>query len=299
MTKYHTPVLLDECLEGLEIKKEGIYIDVTYGAGGHSKPILKQLNAKGHLYSFDKDEDVRRNLVEADNFTFIHSDFRFIGRFLDYYGLTHVNGVLADLGVSSFQFDTRERGFGYMVGGDLDMRMNQGSGLTAADILNTYQQSQLLFIFSKYGEVRNSKTLSNRIIERRRTKSFTDIQDFIAFLSGVSMGNQSRYLAQVFQALRIEVNDEMASLEKMLTDVSESLTSGGRLVVMSYHSLEDRIVKKFMKSGNVRGERTQDDYGKSTSPFKVVNKKVIMADKSEQSRNPRSRSAKLRIAEKI
>jgi len=299
MTKYHTPVLLDECLEGLEIKKEGIYIDVTYGAGGHSKPILKQLNAKGHLYSFDKDEDVRRNLVEADNFTFIHSDFRFIGRFLDYYGLTHVNGVLADLGVSSFQFDTRERGFGYMVGGDLDMRMNQGSGLTAADILNTYQQSQLLFIFSKYGEVRNSKTLSNRIIERRRTKSFTDIQDFIAFLSGVSMGNQSRYLAQVFQALRIEVNDEMASLEKMLTDVSESLTSGGRLVVMSYHSLEDRIVKKFMKSGNVRGERTQDDYGKSTSPFKVINKKVIMADKSEQSRNPRSRSAKLRIAEKI
>ncbi len=299
MTKYHTPVLLDECLQGLEIKPEGIYIDVTFGAGGHSKPILKQLNAKGHLYSFDKDEDVRRNLVEADNFTFIHSDFRFIGRFLDYHGLTHVNGVLADLGVSSFQFDTRGRGFGYMAGGDLDMRMNQSSGLTAADILNTYQHSQLLFIFSKYGEVRNSKTLSTRIIERRRTKSFTDIQGFIAFLSGVSMGNQSRYLAQVFQALRIEVNDEMASLEKMLTDVSDSLASGGRLVVMSYHSLEDRIVKKFMKSGNVQGERTQDDYGKSTSPFKLINKKVIMADDAEQRRNPRSRSAKLRIAEKI
>ncbi len=299
MTKYHTPVLLEECLEGLSIRPNGIYVDVTYGAGGHSKPILNRLDAKGHLYSFDKDEDVRRNLVQADNFTFIRSDFRFIRRFLRYYNVSAIDGLLADLGVSSFQLDTHDRGFGYMAGGNLDMRMNSGGNLSAASVLNTYGEEDLLRILSDYGEVRNSKTLARAIINRRAKQPFDQIQDFIDFLSTLSMGSRSRYFAQVFQAIRIEVNDEMGALETMLNMSKEFLKPKGRLVVMSYHSLEDRIVKRFMKSGNVQGHIEPDDYGRQLVPFKLINKKIIIAGAEELERNPRARSAKLRIAEKI
>jgi len=298
MTKYHTPVLLDECLEGLNIKPDGIYLDVTYGAGGHSKPILKRLNAKGHLYGFDKDEDVRRNLEDDENFTFIHSDFRFIDKFLRYYGTVKVNGVLADLGVSSHQLDDHSRGFGYKTKGQLDMRMNKQSKVTASHVVNTYEEAVLADIFSSYGEVRNSKTLARKISERRRIKHFSEIEDFIDFLSAVSIGSRPRYLAQVFQAIRIEVNDEFGALAKMLETVMEALVPGGRLVVISYHSLEDRIVKKFMKTGNVKGDFIFDDYGHRFVTFDLINKKVIVPKEEELLVNPRSRSAKLRIAEK-
>jgi len=299
MTKYHTPVLLQECLDGLSIRPNGVYVDVTYGAGGHSKPIVKRLDAKGHLYSFDKDEDVRRNLVQADNFTFIRSDFRFIRRFLRYYNVSAIDGLLADLGVSSFQLDTHDRGFGYMAGGNLDMRMNSGAKISAATVLNEYGESDLLRLLSDYGEVRNSKTLARAIISRRRKQPFDQIQDFIDFLSNLSIGSRARYYAQVFQAIRIEVNDEMGALETMLNVALDFLKPEGRLVVMSYHSLEDRIVKRFMKSGNINGHIEPDDFGRQHVPFKLINKKVIIAGDDELERNPRARSAKLRIAEKI
>lgn len=299
MTNYHTPVMLQECLEGLNINPSGTYIDVTYGAGGHSKPILNRLDAKGHLYSFDKDEDVRRNLVNAANFTFIHADFRYIHRFLRYYNVSKVDGILADLGVSSFQLDTSDRGFGYMSGGELNMRMNKGATITAATILNTYPESDLVAIFSEYGEVRNSKTLARRIVSRRKVNKFVTIQDFIEFLSDLILGQRSRYLAQVFQALRIEVNQEMTALQSLLELSVDILKPGGRLVVMSFHSLEDRIVKRFMKSGNVAGDIERDMYGKPNVPFKLINKKVIVASEEELELNSRSKSAKLRIAEKL
>lgn len=299
MTKYHTPVLLQECLDGLSIKPNGIYVDVTYGAGGHSIPILNRLDAKGHLYSFDKDEDVRRNLVQADNFTFIRSDFRFIHRFLRYYNVKAIDGLLADLGVSSFQLDTHDRGFGFVAGGSLDMRMNSGANLSAASVLNSYGESDLLRLFSEYGEVRNSKTLSKAIVNRRNKKQFTQIQDFIDFLSTLTIGSKARYYAQVFQALRIEVNDEMGALETLLKSAVDFLNPGGRLVVMSYHSLEDRIVKRFMKTGNIQGTMTRDEFGRQSVPLKLINKKIIMAGADELEQNPRARSAKLRIAEKI
>lgn len=291
--------MLQECLDGLNINPSGIYIDVTFGAGGHSIPILNRLDANGHLYSFDKDEDVRRNLVDAANFTFIHADFRYIHRFLRYYNISNVDGILADLGVSSFQLDSSGRGFGFVSGGELNMRMNKGASITAANILNTYAETDLVKMFSEYGEVRNSKTLARRIAARRKVQKFSTIQDFLEFISDLVLGQRSRYLAQVFQALRIEVNQEMDALQILLETSLDCLKPGGRLVVMSYHSLEDRIVKRFMKSGNVKGEIERDDYGKSHVPFKLVNKKVIVAGDTELELNPRSRSAKLRVAEKL
>jgi 16S rRNA (cytosine1402-N4)-methyltransferase len=293
------PVLLQESIEALDIKPQGVYVDVTFGAGGHSRSILEKLDAKGHLYSFDKDEDVRRNLVNAANFTFIHADFRYIHRFLRYYNVSKVDGILADLGVSSFQLDTSDRGFGYMSGGELNMRMNKGATITAATILNTYPESDLVAIFSEYGEVRNSRTLARRIVSRRKVQKFATIQDFIEFLSDLIIGQRSRYLAQVFQALRIEVNQEMTALQSLLEMSVDFLKPGGRLVVMSFHSLEDRIVKRFMKSGNVAGDIERDMYGKPNVPFKLINKKVIVASEEEQELNSRSKSAKLRIAEKL
>ena len=299
MTNYHTPVMLQECLDGLKINPSGIYIDVTFGAGGHSIPILNRLDANGHLYSFDKDEDVRRNLVDAANFTFIHADFRYIYRFLRYYNISNVDGILADLGVSSFQLDSSGRGFGFVSGGELNMRMNKGGAATAANILNTYTEIDLVKMFSEYGEVRNSKTLARRIAARRKAQKFSTIQDFLESISDLVLGQRSRYFAQVFQALRIEVNQEMDALQILLETSLDCLKPGGRLVVMSYHSLEDRIVKRFMKSGNVKGEIERDDYGRSNVPFKLVNKKVIVAGDAELELNPRARSAKLRIAEKL
>lgn len=294
---YHIPVLLQESIDALNIIPDGIYVDATFGAGGHSKPILNSLSAKGHLYGFDQDKDARRNQLQDEKFTFIPANFKYLKRFLRLYEVTGVNGILADLGVSSFQLDEASRGFAYRFDSTLDMRMNQQSKLTAADILNSYSYEQLLNILSTYGEVRNSKQLARSIVERRRSGDFGDTAQFVKFLEQYVMGNYPKYMAQVFQALRIEVNDEMNALIEFLNNVIQVLLPGGRLAVITYHSVEDRIVKNFMKYGNAEGVMSRDAFGKIWRPFDLVNKKIIVPNSEEQSVNPRSRSAKLRIAE--
>ncbi len=297
---YHTPALLRPCMDGLQIKPSGIYVDVTFGGGGHSREILKNLGADGHLYSFDQDLDVLQNVVDDARFTFVRSNFRYLSNFLRYYGVESVDGVLADLGVSFHHFDDAERGFSFRFDGSLDMRMNQRSEFTAADLLNTYDEKALSDVFYQYGELSNARKLASVIVKVRTSKPFVRIADLVNVAEPLlGKDKQKKDLARLFQALRIEVNHEMDALKEMLRQSLEKLNVGGRLVVLTYHSLEDRLVKNFMKAGNFDGKVEQDFYGNRLSPFKLINNKVIVASEEEVEANPRSRSAKLRIAEKV
>lgn len=297
---YHIPVLLNESMTGLNISPNGTYVDVTFGGGGHSKEILNHLSEKGHLYSFDQDADAERNIINDDKFTFIRSNFRYIKNFLKYHDITEVDGILADLGVSSHHFDEEERGFSFRFDGKLDMRMNTRASRTAADILNTYSQERIADIFYLYGELKNSRQIATRIVKARDIQPIETINQFIDIVSPTfNPMRLKKELAKAFQALRIEVNQEMEALKEMLTKAIEVLKPGGRLVVITYHSLEDRMVKNLFKTGNIEGTLNKDFYGKVISPIKAINNKVIIPTDEELERNPRSRSAKLRIAEKL
>jgi len=294
---YHQPVLLKESVESLAIQPDGIYVDATFGGGGHSRAILNQLGANGHLYGFDQDEEALRNVFENERFTFIPHNFRHLRRFLRLYGSTQVDGILADLGVSSHQIDSETRGFSYRFDAPLDMRMNQQGGQTAADLLQTLSADELQSMFSRYGEVRNARTLAQTIVKTRSTRSFEQVGAFVQAIEPLIRGNRHRYLAQVFQALRIAVNDELLALEDFLTDALSVLKPGGRLVVISYHSAEDRMVKYFLKTGNPKGEVEKDDFGNIYRPFKIITKKAILPTAEEIERNSRARSAKMRVGE--
>lgn len=300
MTTYHEPALLNECIEALQIQPDGVYVDVTFGGGGHSKEILKRLNENGRLIAFDQDLDAERNAIKDSRFVLVRQNYRFIKNFLRYYNALPVNGILADLGISSYQIDAAERGFSTRYEAELDMRMNRESKVTAADILNQYSEEKLIQIFSQYGEVFNSKTLAKKIVEVRKEVRLTHIDQFKAAIhSCVDRKAESQYYAKVFQALRIEVNEELESLKEMLAETANVLAPQGRLVVLSYHSLEDRLVKNIIAKGMFEGEVEKDLFGNSkNNPFKAINRKPIEATEEEINRNPRSRSAKLRIAEK-
>ena len=296
---YHVPVLLNESVEGMNLQPGGIYEDVTFGGGGHSKEILRRMDEDSHLYSFDQDEDAEKNIVDDNRFTFVRSNFRYLYNFLRYYEVEQVDAVLADLGVSSHHFDDSERGFSFRFDGKLDMRMNKRSGMTAADVVNTYDEERLANIFYLYGELKNSRKLASVIVKARNNQPIVTIGDFLDLVKPLfGREREKKELAKVFQALRIEVNQEMEALKEMLQAATEMLKPGGRLVVITYHSLEDRMVKNMMKTGNIEGKSTQDFFGNVQTPFKLINNKVIVASDDEVSRNPRSRSAKLRIAEK-
>lgn len=296
---YHVPVLLEESIDGLNLKKGGIYVDVTFGGGGHSKEILRRMDKSCKLYSFDQDEDAERNIVHDERFTFVRSNFRYLKNFLKYYGVEEVDGILADLGVSSHHFDDSERGFSFRFDGKLDMRMNKRAGMTAADILNNYDEEKLADIFYLYGELKNSRKLASVIVKRRSVKPFDTIGDFLEMVKPLyGKEREKKEMAKVFQALRIEVNQEMEALKEMLYSATEMLKPGGRLSVITYHSLEDRMVKNIMKTGNIEGKMEQDFFGNVKTPYKTINNKVIVPDDDEIETNPRSRSAKLRIAEK-
>ena len=296
---YHVPVLLNESVEGMNLQPGGIYVDVTFGGGGHSKEILRRMDEDSHLYSFDQDEDAEKNIVDDNRFTFVRSNFRYLYNFLRYYELEQVDAVLADLGVSSHHFDDSERGFSFRFDGKLDMRMNKRSGMTAADVVNTYDEERLANIFYLYGELKNSRKLASVIVKARNNQPIVTIGDFLDLVKPLfGREREKKELAKVFQALRIDVNQEMEALKEMLQAATEMLKPGGRLVVITYHSLEDRMVKNMMKTGNIEGKSTQDFFGNVQTPFKLINNKVIVASDDEVSRNPRSRSAKLRIAEK-
>lgn len=297
---YHIPVMLNECMEGLAIKPDGVYVDVTFGGGGHSKEILSRLGEKGTLYGFDQDADAENNIPEDDRFVFVRSNFRYLSNFMRFHGETEIDGLLADLGVSSHHFDDKDRGFSFRFQGMLDMRMNTRAGKTAADILNTYTEEALSTLFYLYGELKNSRKLASVIVKARETKPLETTDEFLVLITPyIGKDKEKKMLAQVFQALRIEVNDEMRALREMLQQAMRLLKPGGRLVVMTYHSLEDRLVKNFFKSGNFEGTISQDFFGNIQSPFRLINNKVITPSSEEVEVNPRSRSAKLRIAEKL
>lgn len=300
MTTYHEPALLNECIEALQIKPNGIYVDVTFGGGGHSKEILKRLDENGRLIAFDQDEDAERNAIKDPRFVLVRQNYRFLKNFLRYYKAIPVDGILADLGISSYQINEAERGFSTRFDAELDMRMNRESKVTAADILNEYSETKLLKIFSEYGEIFNSKTLARKIVEVRQASKLIRIDQFKeAIRSCVDKQAESQYYAKVFQALRIEVNEELESLKEMLIQSANVLATGGRLVVLSYHSLEDRLVKNIIAKGIFEGEVEKDVFGnQKNSLFKAINRKPIEATEEEVKRNPRSRSAKLRVAEK-
>lgn len=297
---YHIPVMLNECMEGLAIKPDGVYVDVTFGGGGHSREILSRLGKKGTLYGFDQDADAENNIPEDDRFVFVRSNFRYLSNFMRFHGETEIDGLLADLGVSSHHFDDKDRGFSFRFQGMLDMRMNTRAGKTAADILNTYTEEALSTLFYLYGELKNSRKLASVIVKARETKPLETTDEFLALITPyIGKDKEKKMLAQVFQALRIEVNDEMRALREMLQQAMRLLKPGGRLEVMTYHSLEDRLVKNFFKSGNFEGTISQDFFGNIQSPFRLINNKVITPSSEEVEVNPRSRSAKLRIAEKL
>lgn len=293
---YHKPVLLEESIEFLAIQPDGIYVDVTFGGGGHSRLILSKLNSKGRLIAFDQDADALSNVPEDERLILIPQNFRYIKRFLKLHHIVKVNGILADLGVSSHQLDKAERGFSYRFEADLDMRMNQAATIKASDILNTYNAGKLQQLFSEYGEVRNAKTLAQGLVQQRSSKRYKTIADLLYVVEPLIRGNRPRYLAQVFQALRIEVNEEMEVLKEFLRDSKEVLDTDGRLVVISYHSLEDRLVKKFFKTGNCEGEVKKDFYGNIERPFNLITKKAFTPSAEECKINSRARSAKMRVA---
>lgn len=304
---YHVPVLLEQSIEGLNIHPKGIYVDATFGGGGHSMKILSYLNEKGHLFSFDQDLDAEKNIRQEghevllqDNFTFIRSNFRYLKNWMRYYQIEKIDGILADLGVSSHHFDDENRGFSFRFDAPLDMRMNTKASLTAADVINTYDEEQLADIFYLYGELKNARRIASLLVKARSQKNFTSTHDLIQAVEAVfGKAREKKDLAKLFQALRIEVNHEMEALKELLNSAQELLTTGGRLVVITYHSLEDRMVKNIMKTGNVQGKVQQDFFGRIETTFKLLNNKVITPTPQEQQENPRSRSAKLRIAEKI
>ena len=300
-TTYHIPVLLKESVEGMNIHSDSICVDVTFGGGGHSREILSHLGKKGHLYSFDQDEDSFDNIKEDGRFTFVHSNFRYLKGFLRYYGVESVDAILADLGVSSHHFDESERGFSFRFEDEaLDMRMNQKAKKTAASILNTYSEEKLSDVFYLYGELRQSRRIASQIVKNRQEKKYKTIKDLLSTLEPfVGKEKEKKMLAQAFQALRIEVNEEMNALREMLSQSLEVLKTGGRISVITYHSLEDRLVKNFFKTGNFEGKLDKDFFGNVKTPFRLVNNKVIVPSREEEERNPRSRSAKLRIVEKI
>jgi 16S rRNA (cytosine1402-N4)-methyltransferase len=296
---YHVPVLLKESVDGLDIKPDGIYVDVTFGGGGHSREILSRLGKNGHLYSFDQDEDAERNILNDNRFTFVRSNFRYLRNWMRYYHVEQIDGLLADLGVSSHHFDDETRGFSFRFDAPLDMRMNKRSGTTAAEILNNYNEDQLADIFYIYGELKNARRIASAIVKARPEKAIETTADLMqATESLFQHEREKKETAKLFQALRIEVNHEMDALKEMLYGAQEVLREGGRLSVITYHSLEDRIVKNIMKAGNAEGKVRQDFFGRIEAPFQQISNKVIIPDEEEQQRNPRSRSAKLRIAEK-
>ena len=296
---YHVPVLLRESIDGLDIKPDGVYVDVTFGGGGHSREILQRLGKKGHLYSFDQDEDAEGNIPNDDRFTFVRSNFRYLRNWMRYYGVEHIDGLLADLGVSSHHFDDETRGFSFRFDAPLDMRMNKRAGMTAADILNNYNEEQLADVFYIYGELKNARKIAATIVKARNEKTIETTGDLLKITEDLlPKTREKKEAAKLFQALRIEVNHEMDALKEMLNGACDVLRDGGRLSVITYHSLEDRIVKNFMKAGNVEGKVKQDFFGRIEAPFKQVGGKVITPSEEEQQQNPRSRSAKLRIAEK-
>ena len=300
MSEYHVPVLLGPSLDGLDIKPDGIYVDVTFGGGGHAREITKRLDDKGHLFVFDQDEDAAANLWGDERVTLIVSNFRHLTRWMKYYGVDgKVDGLLADLGVSSHQFDDPIRGFSYRYDEPLDMRMNRQQALSAADVINQSDAVQLQDIFSKYGEISNAKTLAQHIVKSRSGSPITTTGQLADVASQVLKGQKMRYLSQLFQALRIEINDEMGALKELLKSTHQVLKPGGKMVVISYHSLEDRLVKRFFKSGNFEGDPDTDLFGRRKELWEVITHRPIEPDEEEQRVNPRSRSAKLRIAEKV
>ena len=300
MTDYHIPVLLKESIDGLNIKPNGIYVDVTFGGGGHSKEILSRLDKNGKLFGFDQDEEAYKNALDDDRFVFVRSNFRYLNNFLQYYQVERVDGILADLGVSSHHFDDEDRGFSFRYDSQLDMRMNRSAKQTAADILNNYDEKELSNLFFQYGELRMARKIASAIVNARQKKPLTTVNDFLEIMERFTIRDRERkVLAQAFQALRIEVNQELDALSEMLQQSVERLVVGGRISVISYHSLEDRIVKNFFRSGNIEGKIEKDFYGNPLTSLKVINRKVIIPKEEEQRLNPRSRSAKLRIAEKI
>ena len=303
---YHVPVLLNESIEGLNIHPNGVYVDVTFGGGGHSREILSRLKEGCSLYSFDQDADAELNISkmglsndQTDRFTFVRSNFRYLKNWMRYYNIGHIDGLLADLGVSSHHFDDETRGFSFRFDAPLDMRMNKRSGRTAADILNEEDEEKLANILYLYGEIKQSRRIASAIVKARAQLEFKSTNELLAIVEPFfSHAREKKEMAKMFQALRIEVNHEMNALREMLLAATDLLSPGGRLSVITYHSLEDRMVKNIMKSGNIEGKVKQDFYGKRETPFKLINNKVITASNTEQEQNPRSRSAKLRIAEK-
>ena len=296
---YHIPALLAETIEGLNIKPDGVYVDVTFGGSGHSREILKHLGAKGRLVGFDQDEDALQNMIDDERFTFVRSNFRYLTNFLKYHGVEKVDGILADLGVSFHHFDEAERGFSFRFEGKLDMRMNTRSSFTAARVVNEYSEEQLADVFYLYGEMHNSRRIASAIAKARSTRRIVSIEQFLEVLKPFfPREREKKEMAKVFQALRIEVNKEMKVLQELLSQSVETLNENGRLVVLTYHSLEDRLVKNFIRSGNFEGKQVKDFYGNIIAPLNAVNNKVITASEEETARNPRARSAKLRIAEK-
>ncbi len=301
-TVYHVPVLLKESVDGLNITEGGNFVDVTFGGGGHSKEIYSRMDKNGHLYSFDQDADAEKNAdgFDAERFTFVRSNFRFLKNFMRYYGVEHIDGLLADLGVSSHHFDDSARGFSFRFEGKLDMRMNQRAGMTASDVVNTYEEERLADVLYLYGELKQSRKIAAALVKARQEKPIETIGDLME-VSKTFFRNEreKKDMAKLFQALRIEVNHEMDALKEMLKSATEMLKPGGRLVIITYHSLEDRIVKNLMKTGNVEGKEDKDFFGKVNTPYRLVNRQVIVPSDEEMTRNPRSRSAKLRIAEKL
>jgi 16S rRNA (cytosine1402-N4)-methyltransferase len=298
---YHLPVLLEEALDGLNIHPDGRYVDCTFGGGGHSRGILERLGPKGRLYAFDQDSDARRNLPQDDRITFLPHNFRHLARFLRLHDVTAVDGILADLGVSSHQFDEGGRGFSFRFEGQMDMRMDRRQALTAYEVVNTWPEQQLHKLFEQYGEVTNAKTLARTIVHLRRSVSLKTIPNFKSALSSVVKGNPNKYFAQVFQALRIEVNDELGALKEMLQQTPGLLSPGGRIAIITFHSLEDRLVKNFFKKGSfLDDEDPPDPFGqsKATSLLKAITKRPVTPGEKELKENPRSRSAKLRVAER-
>ena len=296
---YHVPVLMKDSVDGLNISSGGIYVDVTFGGGGHSREILSRLDADGHLYSFDQDADAEKNIINDGRLTFVRSNFRYLKNWMRYYGVDHIDGLLADLGVSSHHFDDESRGFSFRFDAPLDMRMNKRDGMTAADVVNTYDEERLADVFYLYGELKNSRKIAAALVKARATRKIATTQDFIGAVESLfRREREKKDMAKLFQALRIEVNNEMTALKEMLKAATELLRPGGRLSVITYHSLEDRIVKNVMKTGNPEGKMKKDFYGRVETPFVLINNKVITPGEEELENNPRSRSAKLRIAEK-
>ena len=297
---YHIPALLDECIEGLQIKPDGTYVDVTFGGGGHSRAIMSQLGPEGHLYSFDQDLDAYANRIDDPRFTFVHSNFAYLCNFMRFYGVDKVDGIIADLGVSFHHFDEGERGFSFRADGRLDMRMNRDAHRDAAWIVANYTEEQLADVLYLYGELRQARRMASAIVKARNAGTLTTTGQLVEVVKPfIAPKAEKKELAQVFQALRIEVNDEIATLKKLLESSLKVLKPGGRLVVLTYHSLEDRLVKNFIKSGNVEGKVEKYFFGRVNAPLRAVNNKVIVAGDAEVERNPRARSAKLRIAELV